>query len=204
MKLLFTSNGLTSPALQETFRSLVKETSANYRTAVFAVLDSKSAKAYVKKDVRALQEAGVPAEEIQVIDLSANPFVAPHPDTTVAYICGGNTFKILQLLRQTETDVWLWNHAQKNRPYVGVSAGAIIAGPDVLPATVGPFGDKNEVGLEDFSSLSLAQFGIFPHYQADQDPLLTEFRTRSGYEVVEVPNGTGVVSTDGTTWSRVE
>lgn len=81
----------------------------------------------------------------------------------VIYVFGGNTFYLLKYARQSG----FIKHAKEileNKVYVGVSAGSIIAGPDIsLAGWEG--GDRNDIGLEDMAGMSLAPFCVMPHWQ---------------------------------------
>ena len=70
------------------------------------------------------------------------------------YVCGGNTFKILHKLRETRLDVYITKQVEQGALYVGVSAGSIIAGPDIEIAGWGSEGDENEVNLQDLEGFN--------------------------------------------------
>jgi dipeptidase E len=100
---------------------------------------------------------------IDVVDISA-PGVDWRTRLTTAdvlFVSGGNTFHLLDQVRQTGFDVWLRANMQ-NKVYVGVSAGTIIATPTIEIAEMPP-GDPNLPGLSDVTGLGLVNFEIEPH-----------------------------------------
>lgn len=87
------------------------------------------------------------------------------PDTIIPdyiYVTEGNTFEILRYMQQSGLISYI-RETMKEREdvvYIGSSAGALIAGTDILPAK--DF-ENNPVGRMDFSSLGLFDGAILPH-----------------------------------------
>ena len=78
------------------------------------------------------------------------------------YITAGNTFEILDWLKgRSENFNAIKQAVLKGTNYIGVSAGAMIAGTDIELAY--EF-DKNFVTLKDLSGLGLYEGTIIPHY----------------------------------------
>jgi dipeptidase E len=72
---------------------------------------------------------------------------------------GGNTYALLKRLYQSGLFDALRESIQNGLPYVGSSAGANIAGPNILTTN-----DWNVIGSNYFDSLGLVPFNINPHY----------------------------------------
>ena len=83
------------------------------------------------------------------------------------YVTEGNIFEILKYMRlEGHVDyIRNWYKKKKNAIYIGLSAGAMIAGTDVALAS--DF-DSNYVGLTDYESLGLFDGIVIPHYEPDQ------------------------------------
>jgi dipeptidase E len=79
----------------------------------------------------------------------------------VLLISGGNTFYLLDQFRKTGFDKYL-SQFVKEKVYVGVSAGTIIATPTIEIATMPP-GDLNVPGLENLRALRYVNFEVEPH-----------------------------------------
>ena len=56
--------------------------------------------------------------------------------------------------------------------YCGVSAGSIVAGPEIGIAAWSPDWDRNEVGLTDLTGLRLVPFLLSPHYVPEDAALI--------------------------------
>lgn len=84
------------------------------------------------------------------------------------YVTEGNTFEILNYMRKhgiCEYIKDLMNKKDKDIIYIGSSAGAVIAGSDIMIAR--DF-DSNFVGMIDFTALGLFNGTIVPHYTREE------------------------------------
>lgn len=95
------------------------------------------------------------------------------PEYDIYYVCGGNTFYILDRLRKTRMDEVLKKAVQKGKIYIGVSAGSILACPDISVAGI-ETGDENDIHLSDATGFSWISFYISPHYGAASDRMVVE------------------------------
>lgn len=113
---------------------------------------------------------------IDFVDFSASnvDWESRLAECNVIYVSGGNTFHLLNEVKKHKFDVWLNNNIEKF-VYVGVSAGSILATPNIKIATVEP-ADINYVGLQDLNALNLVNYEISPH-----SPDLLSYETNAKY-----------------------
>ncbi len=83
----------------------------------------------------------------------------PLNEVDAVIVGGGNTYALLKRLRQSGLLEALRAKVLAGLPYVGSSAGANVAGPNILTTN-----DWNVVGLTEFRSLALVPFNLNPHY----------------------------------------
>ncbi len=83
-------------------------------------------------------------------------------EAALVYITGGNTFLLNHRLHASGVMPYLKKKIQNGLPLVGVSAGMIICGPNILTAK-----DMNTLGTTYFDGLNLVPFNFFPHYADD-------------------------------------
>jgi dipeptidase E len=83
------------------------------------------------------------------------------------FVGGGNTFRLLAALYALDLLAPLRRRVAEGMPYVGSSAGAIVAGP-----SLGTTKDMPVVEPPSFAALGLVPFQISPHY-LDPDPAST-------------------------------
>jgi dipeptidase E len=74
---------------------------------------------------------------------------------------GGDPYHLLARLRATGLDARLVAAVRAGLPYVGISAGAMVAGPSLAPqASVSPFAPPPDL---DLAGLALTDAVVFPH-----------------------------------------
>ena len=111
------------------------------------------------------------------------------------YIGGGNTFKLLHVLRTAHLDSGLAEFVQQGGAVYGGSAGAIVLGRDIL--TSAHF-DANEVGVQDTQGLDLVNgYAVWCHYQPEHDQYIQHYVEQREVPVLALPERAGVVKTDG-------
>jgi dipeptidase E len=85
------------------------------------------------------------------------------------FVGGGNTYHLLGRLHAAGLVGAIRARVLDGVPYVGSSAGANVAGPNILTTN-----DWNVDGLGRFDALGLVAFNINPHYQ-ETDPAMAAF-----------------------------
>lgn len=119
-------------------------------------------------------------------------------DQDAVYIGGGNTFKLLMRIREGGFDRRLLDYYDSGGTVYGGSAGALIWGADIGIARVCADADKNQVGLKDTSGFdALHGLDIQCHYLPDQLKRHQEYITRSGRNVVAIPEESALLLEDG-------
>ena len=97
-------------------------------------------------------EAALAALGLEVVDLDAADAIV---------VGGGDPYYLLARLRATGLDARLVAAVRAGVPYVGVSAGAMVAGPSLAPqASVSPFAPPPDL---DLAGLALTDAVVFPH-----------------------------------------
>lgn len=83
----------------------------------------------------------------------------------IIFMEGGNTFYLLQAIRESKFDKYLKNWL-KTKPYVGVSAGTYVACPTIEMATW-KHPNREKFGIDDLNALGLVDFLITVHYKEE-------------------------------------
>ena len=110
------------------------------------------------------------------------------------YVCGGNTFYLLKKVRETGFDKIIVDFVKRNKLYFGVSAGSILACPDIGIAA--PF-DENDSRVTDFSGLNLIDVIVSPHYSNKDNSIIKKFKVKSNFPVVPLTDSQALLVIDG-------
>jgi len=182
MKLFLTSTGLENIDISRHFEtSFLPKEPKDLSFLVVSIQDSEQDAFFLDKTLSEIKNTG--AQDIDVFKLGNEKFIA-EKDYDVVFVCGGNTFDYLDRVRKTGLDKFILDFAKKeNSTYVGVSAGSILAGPDIA---IAGDEDHNNIGLTDLKGLCLTDYIIYPHYRKELKPQLDEFKKRTGYPIIEL------------------
>ncbi len=191
MKLLLTSAGL------------VNENVKNFFISQFDRLDNKTAcivtsgrneeeQFYINGSIKELEDLGIKVIEFNI---AKHESFVNFPEYDIYYVCGGNTFYILDRMRKTGVDKILIKAVKNNKFYIGVSAGSIIPGPDI---EVAGLGDHNDINLEDLTGLKLTNLIVTPHYNQKEEKDVEEFKAkRKGETVIAITDDQAVFVENG-------
>jgi dipeptidase E len=119
--------------------------------------------AYARKAEQRFQALGL---ELSSVHRTGDPRVAVAAADGI-FIGGGNTFRLLDSLYRHSLIDAIRERVRAGVPYVGSSAGSIVAGPTIMTTK-----DMPIVQPPSFTSLHLVPFQISPHY-LDPDPSST-------------------------------
>lgn len=181
MRLLLTSSGLADEKIKQFFISqlaLNRDGSGfdrldNKTAALITAIKSEQEKKYIDESRKELEDLGIKVDEI---DITKEDLYRSYPDYDIYYICGGNTFFILDRLRATGMDRILVEAVKNNKFYLGVSAGSILAGPDIAAAGYGQDKDVNDIGLYSLGSFHFIPFLVFPHYTEEEKKAVIDLK----------------------------
>ncbi len=140
---------------------------------------AESDKSYTTVCLRELQEAG--CGDIRQREMDHQFLPNEFSDLDAIYVAGGNTFLLMQKMRECGFKNALIPFLDRGGLYVGVSAGSIVVGPSIEIA--GPW-DPNEVGLTDLTGLEIVDFAVTPHYDKKDQTIINELQKKASYEIV--------------------
>jgi dipeptidase E len=128
---------------------------------------------WVVDEERQLQAHGFLCHSLDIAGWSGSALAEDLASFDVLYIQGGNTFHLLDQMRRSGADRIIQELvAGHGTVYCGVSAGSIVAGPEIGIAAWSPDWDRNEVDLTDLTGLRLVPFLLSPHYVPEDAALI--------------------------------
>ncbi len=186
MKLFLTSAGIVSEIADGFFKLLGKNSKDCRLIFVPTAADPETDEwfvEFVKKDRKRLVEFGFDVCEVDLKKETEISLENKFADADVVYIEGGNTFYLLDWIRKSGFDKAIRKFLKRGGIYVGLSAGSIIAGPNIESANWEP-ADRNVVGLKDLTAMKLVDFAITPHYCFKFAAAVGEAASRADYQTI--------------------
>ena len=117
---------------------------------------------YVDEGMAALREMGYGLRVLDVAAVPSDEAVRAIEGCDCLCVSGGNTFFLLQELRRSGLVELIAQRARQGMPYIGESAGAIIACPDIEYNQV--MDDRAAApGLDDCTGMGLVDWYVLPH-----------------------------------------
>ena len=116
----------------------------------------------VEEETTILESLGLAVDVLDVSAASYESIVNSLTKNDIIFIGGGNTFFLLQELRRSGADKILVQEVNKGKLYIGESAGAVIAWPDIGYCS-GMDSPEKAPELTDYTGLGLVDFYIVPH-----------------------------------------
>ncbi len=194
MKLLLTSTGLTNENIKKFFISQFDRLD-NKTACVITSGRTKEEQFYIEESIKELSDFGIKVTEVNI---AKNDSFSNLPEFDIYYVCGGNTFYILDRMRKTGIDKVLIDVIKNGKFYLGVSAGSIIPGPDIEISGWGEAGDSNDINLQDLSGFGLVPYLITPHYTEQEKDDVEAFKEkRKGEPVIELTDDQAIFVEDG-------
>jgi dipeptidase E len=135
----------------------------NARHLVFVPFALYNRQAYAARARERFQAMGCTLTSLH--DISSPRRALEHADAL--FVGGGNTFRLLKSLYDCELLPAIRLAVEAGMPYIGSSAGSIVAGPSLKTTK-----DMPIVQPPSFDALGLVDFQISPHY-LDPDPQST-------------------------------
>ncbi len=196
MKLLLTSSGVTKRAIADALLGMVGKPASEVKIGFVptaANVEESNKDWYINQFLN-LWRFGF--SWIDIVDPSATDtdWQTRLENMDVIFVSGGNTFHLLNQMRVTGFDNWLENH--KDKVYVGVSAGTIVATPTIQIAGLPPE-DPNLPGLADLNGLSWVNFEIEPHCDKGRYAVVEEYAKDRPNPIYAIDDQTAIKVVDG-------
>ncbi len=113
-------------------------------------------------ETKMLEDLGLTVDELEVSTASEDTVRKKLMENDMIFVGGGNTFFLLQELKRSGADKIIAQEVAKGKFYIGESAGAIAACPDIGYSAVMDVPDKAP-GLTDYTGMGLVDFYVVPH-----------------------------------------
>lgn len=120
---------------------------------------------WVSLDRAGLQRAGFQITDFTISGKTAAAVRSALVNTDIVFVNGGNTYYLLDKMRQIDFKSTLEEFLAKGGVYASSSAGSIVTGPDISPAKrIENFEHFPKLAELDPTGLGLVEFVVLPHW----------------------------------------
>ena len=190
-KLFLTSAGFLNKEVSNLFLKELSKEPNESRVLMVTSGRTEEENHYIEESRKELVDLGF--KDIFVFNLDRKISFDEVKDTDAIYVCGGNTYYIMKKFRETGLDRIVIKLVNQGKIYIGVSAGSIMAGPNIEISGWGIDGDENDVDLKDLTGFNFTNISIFPHFEKDKhEQEVEEFKKKVNYPVIELTDNQAV------------
>jgi len=209
MKLLLTSNGLTTSNIRNAFIHIVGKPLSQVTVALIPTASDPIDRALIQQTIDGLKQLGDitlrefelrGVKEVEVVDLknfSETELKLKLQKFDVIWVNGGNTFYLLYWAKKSGFLDIVPKLLQEGKVYVGVSAGSILATPNIEVAGWKNVDDPNVVKLDDLRALNLVSFYLLPHYSSFWEEFVKDKTSTLSNKLICLTNTQAVTIIDG-------
>ena len=184
-KLLLTSQGV-SKELEDVFISALskspqKNSVSFVTTAAYGDEENPKWLEFYKKQLNSYGIRNI--EELDFRHKTQRDLKDELSDKDIIFVNGGNAFYLLHWVRKSGFDKLLPKLLEKDKLYVGVSAGSYIACPTIEVATW-KHPERNKIKLKDLTGLNLVPFLITAHFEEKYRSIVEKASKTTKYPIV--------------------
>ena len=124
---------------------------------------------YVQDALNVFKNLGLTPDILDIAEVDSETAKLRIEQAEVLYISGGNTFYLLQQLKAKDLINFIAEKVRHGMMYVGESAGAMVASPDIEYARVM---DDSDVALGMFNFKALGIVDFYPAVHEEEEPFM--------------------------------
>ena len=206
MRLFLTSGGFPKTAVncRQEFLNLVGKSADKIKVAYIPTASKvEKDRTFAETDRRELIELGMLEANVFNLELDHEITCEELAKFDVIFVDGGNTFYLLQEVKKNGFDKAIHEYLNKDLGvYVGVSAGTVLAGPDI--DFVADWDDRTMAPeLKSTIALGLVETAYSPHYTDAEAEILEKLRDRYSYPIKKLRDGKAIL-VNGSSARKIE
>ncbi len=152
---------------------------------------------FVEADRKKLNELGFKFIELDLKDKTKENLELILQDANILYVAGGNSFYLLQKMRESGLDKILPDLVDNGLLYSGSSAGAVVTGPTIEPVSL--LDDPLKAPeLKSFDGLNLVNFLVLPHYgnkkYSEKHQNIIKNYSNKGFDLVPITDEQSIIA----------
>jgi dipeptidase E len=192
MNLLLSSDGKT--AIQNISKVCSKE---DPKIAwIITASKTKENSNFLNLDLQEFIKQGITPHIYDINNKTVDDFLKDFVDFDLIYMEGGNTFYLLNSIRESSFDKFLEEWVV-SRPYIGVSAGSYVICPTIEMATW-KHADRDRHGLTYLAGLNFIDFLVTAHYDEKYKESIKRGKENTEYPLWIIKDGQALLIQNNT------
>ncbi|WKE56325.1 Type 1 glutamine amidotransferase-like domain-containing protein [Corynebacterium tuberculostearicum] len=128
---------------------------------------------FAQAELKAIGEAAETLVPLTLSQSNSSDLQNEIASANCIYVASGDVFRLLDVLKKTGADRALTEAVKQGKFYAGSSAGAVVAGPSIEPASIMD-DSKTAPQLTEYTGLNFTPYVIVPHAQGTTGPYSIE------------------------------
>lgn len=179
--LLASSAGSFAKYLSDKISEMGKDKSVLRTTFITTAANTYNEKPWMEEDIAKFVQADFRVQRLDIASETEGQGKQILSETDICIVGGGNTIYLLEEIINKNLQAYFAKRVSKGMIYVGSSAGAVIASPNI--SLEKHFEDrKNPPKLESYDALNLCNFHVLPHWGSEHFKKEYLEMLPSGYE----------------------
>ncbi|MFH1714526.1 MAG: Type 1 glutamine amidotransferase-like domain-containing protein [Candidatus Nealsonbacteria bacterium] len=199
MKLLLTSAGITNNSIKSAMANLVnkklEDCIISFIPTAGNVGNDDKDNEWEDEDIEGFRKTRAEVIIVDIEKFSKREWLPLLKKSDIICFGGGNTYHLLYWVRKSGLEKEL-KDLLGSKLYIGISAGSIIAGPDIK-INRDIFPEEEGYSLDDLSGLKYVPFAVTPHFLSKLFPKsrkkeIEEFAKKVSYPVYAIDDNTAI------------
>ena len=188
--IVLTSCGIRKESFKKRFYEIVSKEELNNKKVLYITTASDGEddddKTWMDEEYKTILDLGI--NESNIIEYKIGNDININ-DFDIIYMMGGNTFYLLNIIRNTGFDKIIKDFIDNGKIYIGSSAGSEILGNSV---DIALGYDKNNVNMIDFTGLKIVNALIVPHSNRKEE-FINDLKNKTNEKVIALYDGDGLI-----------
>lgn len=188
--IVLTSCGIRKESFKKRFYEIVSKEELNNKKVLYITTASDGEddddKTWMEEEYKTILDLGI--NESNIIEYKIGNDININ-DFDIIYMMGGNTFYLLNIIRNTGFDKIIKDFINNGKIYIGSSAGSEILGNSV---DIALGYDENKVNMKDFTGLKIVDALIVPHSNRKEE-FLKDLKNKTHENVIALYDGDGII-----------
>lgn len=190
-RIVLTSCGIINDDFKNSFYEIINKNELKDMKVLYITTaadgETDEDKSWMFEEYNTILDLGI--DENNIIEYKIGSYEINLNDYNIIYMMGGNTFYLLDMIRNYHFDKQIKDAIKSGVIYIGSSAGSEILGNSIETAL--PY-DANNINMTDFTGLKIIDGLIVPHCNRKQE-FIENLKSSTNEKLYLLCDGDGII-----------